>query len=180
MTGTYFPHYWPFVQGIYWLPVESDLSPFTVDIVLFAIIFKLYSVVTGSDLMFCYYLMMVNDFFSGFCSHGIFHKRKREKDRLAYVNKGNERCPVDSCHSLALGQSVKDMRWHHTGVIASQITSNSTVVQQLVQGNNTENIKVSHCWPFVSGNHLWQVDSPHKGPVMQKGLPYQWVRTRKT
>ena len=33
-------------------------------------------------------------------------------------------------------------------------------------------IKVLHCWPFVRGIHQLLVDSPHKGPVMEKACPY--------
>ena len=36
-------------------------------------------------------------------------------------------------------------------------------VQQLVRANSNENIKAPHCMQ----NHRWQVDSPHKGPIMR-------------
>ena len=36
------------------------------------------------------------------------------------------------------------------------------------------NIKALHYWPFVRGIHWWPVDSPHKGPVMQKNVPMSW------
>ena len=40
-------------------------------------------------------------------------------------------------------------------------------VQQLVQYNNQQNIKILHYWPFVRGTHgLSPMDSPHKGPVI--------------
>ena len=26
-------------------------------------------------------------------------------------------------------------------------------------------------WPFGGGIHMWQVDSPHKGPVLCKAFP---------
>ena len=33
------------------------------------------------------------------------------------------------------------------------------------------NMKALHYWPFERGIHQWLVDSPHKGPVMQKAFP---------
>ena len=44
-------------------------------------------------------------------------------------------------------------------------------VQQLVQANNKGNIKASHHWPFVRGNHWWLVDSPNKGSVTWRLFP---------
>ena len=41
-------------------------------------------------------------------------------------------------------------------------------VNQLVQANDKENTQSLHYWPIVNG---WQVDSPHKGPVMLKMFP---------
>ena len=42
--------------------------------------------------------------------------------------------------------------------------------QQLVQAYGKENVE-GHYWPFVRGIHQSLVDSPHKGPVIQKALP---------
>ena len=42
-------------------------------------------------------------------------------------------------------------------------------LQELIQTNNKQNMKLLNYWPFVQGIH--QVDSPHKGPVMQKIFP---------
>ena len=63
------------------------------------------------------------------------------------------------------------LQWHHMGDMAFQITGNLTI-QMLVQANNKGNIKTLLYWPFVRGIHRWLVDSPHKGPVMQKTVPY--------
>ena len=48
------------------------------------------------------------------------------------------------------------------------------VVQQLVPANNKETreaLKILHYWLFVRGIHQSLVDSPHKGPIMQKAFP---------
>ena len=41
-----------------------------------------------------------------------------------------------------------------------------------VCANNIENDKAPCNWPFVRANLKWLVDSPNKGPVMQKVFPY--------
>ena len=41
-------------------------------------------------------------------------------------------------------------------------------------GWHQENIKDQYYWPFVRGIHQLLVDSPHKGPVMQKVFPLSW------
>ena len=60
-----------------------------------------------------------------------------------------------------------DIRWvsWHLKSLATRL-----LVQQLVKANNKETSTCLHYWPFVRGIHLSQVDSPHKGPVMQKEL----------
>ena len=52
-------------------------------------------------------------------------------------------------------------------IMASEITSNSTVCQQLVQANIKINIKAAQSQPFVWRIH-GLVDSPHKGAVIRK------------
>ena len=52
-----------------------------------------------------------------------------------------------------------------------QIIATQLFVQQLVHDNSKANIKVLYYWPFVWGIHQWLVDSPHKGPIMQKAIP---------
>ena len=43
------------------------------------------------------------------------------------------------------------LQWCHMSIMAFRFTSNSTVFQLLVHDNNTENIRASHHWPFVTG-----------------------------
>ena len=60
---------------------------------------------------------------------------------------------------------------HHLNIMTSQITSNLPVCS----GTNKENIKAPHYWPFVRRIQWWLLDSPHKGPLMQKSFPYHDV-----
>ena len=40
--------------------------------------------------------------------------------------------------------------------------------QQLLRPNTKEKFKAHNHKPFVKGNHRWQMDPPHNGPVMQE------------
>ena len=61
--------------------------------------------------------------------------------------------------------------WCHVGVMASPNYDIWTVCWTPCQTNNNENITAVYYWSFVSGIHQWPVDSPHKGPVIQRGCP---------
>ena len=50
-------------------------------------------------------------------------------------------------------------------------------VQQFVKADLKEKINALHYWSFVRGIHWWPVDSPHKGPVIQKASPYHDIIT---
>ena len=47
--------------------------------------------------------------------------------------------------------------------------------QPFAQAQINENIKAPCHWPFVRGIHRWSVNSPHKGPVTRKKLPFDDV-----
>ena len=66
---------------------------------------------------------------------------------------------------------VASLQWRHISFIASQITGISTVSQMLAQVD----IKVPHRWSFVRKKHRWQVDFLHRGPVMRKAFPCNYV-----
>ena len=59
--------------------------------------------------------------------------------------------------------------------MASQITSKSTVYLIICSGQHQANIKTQLNWPFVRGIYWWPVNSPHKGPVTRKSLPFDAV-----
>ena len=67
---------------------------------------------------------------------------------------------VNHQHSDVLQNSSQ---WHHTKVIVSQITGNSTFV---LWYNDKENIKAPHHWTFGRVIHWSSVDYPSKGVVM--------------
>ena len=46
---------------------------------------------------------------------------------------------------------------------------------QFVQANNKYNIKAPYYWPFGRGILWWQVDSPHKRPVLRKTFPWMML-----
>ena len=65
--------------------------------------------------------------------------------------------------------------FHYNDVIlsamASQITSLMTVNQTVYSGADKKN-QSSASLAFVRGIHRWRVNSPHKGPVTRKMLPF--------
>ena len=70
------------------------------------------------------------------------------------------------------GKHGKSLLWRHMTVIKSQNTSHSTVCLTAFADLHQWNIKVRHYWPFVRGIHRWPVNSPHKGSVTRKNLPF--------
>ena len=52
----------------------------------------------------------------------------------------------------------------------SRIISNWTICSTTCSVDNKQNIEASHYWSFVRGIYRWSLDSPHKGPVMQKAF----------
>ena len=60
-------------------------------------------------------------------------------------------------------------------VIASQITSLTIVYSTVYSSSDQRKYQSSTSLAFVWGIHQWPVNSPHKGPVMQKMFPYDDV-----
>ena len=73
---------------------------------------------------------------------------------------------------------------HYNDVImsamASQITSTSTVCSTVCSGADQGKHHSSASQAFVRGSHRWPVNSPHKGPVTRKMLPFDDVISRDT
>ena len=61
------------------------------------------------------------------------------------------------------------------GAIASQITSLTTVYSTLYSDADQRKHQSSASLAFVRGIHRWPVNSPHKGPVTRKMLPFDDV-----
>ena len=58
------------------------------------------------------------------------------------------------------------------GMMASQITSLMIVYSAVYSGRNQRKQQSSASLAFVRGIHRWPVNSPHKGPVIQKMFPF--------
>ena len=59
--------------------------------------------------------------------------------------------------------------------MASQITSLTIVYSTVYLGADQRKHQSSASLAFVSGIHRWPVNSPHKGPVTQKIVPFDDV-----
>ena len=53
-------------------------------------------------------------------------------------------------------------------VLVCHLTSNSTFCSIAHTGKMQENINTPHYWSLMRRIHWWPMDSPHKGPAMQK------------
>ena len=58
------------------------------------------------------------------------------------------------------------------GAMTSQITSLTTVYSTACSGADQRKHQSSASLAFVDGIHQWPVNSPHKGPVKRKILPF--------
>ena len=61
------------------------------------------------------------------------------------------------------------------GLMVSQITGVSIVCSTVCSGADQRNCQSSASLAFVRGIHWWLVNSPHKGPAMQKMFPFDDV-----
>ena len=60
-------------------------------------------------------------------------------------------------------------------VMASQITSLTIVYSTVYSGADQRKLQSSASLAFLRGIHRWPVNSPHKGPVTRKMLPFDDV-----
>ena len=61
------------------------------------------------------------------------------------------------------------------GAMVSEITSLTIVYSTIYSGADLRKHQSSASLAFVRGIHRWPVDSPHKGPVTRKNLPFDDV-----
>ena len=61
------------------------------------------------------------------------------------------------------------------GTVASQITSLMIVYWTVYSGADQRKHQSSVSLAFVRGIHRWPVNSPHKGPVVQKMFPFDEI-----
>ena len=71
------------------------------------------------------------------------------------------------------------MFWHYNDVMmsamTSQITSLTIVYSTVYSDTNQRKHQSSASLAFVRGIHRWPVNSPHKGPVSRKMIPFDDV-----
>ena len=98
----------------------------------------------------------------------------------------NCRVAVDLCHDLhetsmefrnsKRTENKHSMQVHYTDVImttmASQITSLTIVYSTVCSCADQRKHQISASLAFVRGMHQWPLNSPHKGSVTRKMLPF--------
>ena len=129
--------------------------------------------VTGA-FMFSLLLNMLSLFVGGLRHHGA--------QVTALISRGLFTLYHDHCsliYRAALFYAHHAQADHYSdvtmGALASQITSNSTVYLTICSDLHQRNIITPRHWPFGRGIHRWPVNSPHKGPVTRKKLPFDDV-----
>ena len=79
-------------------------------------------------------------------------------------------------NSISLSELFDNNRYHYSdvimGVMASQITSFTSVYSSVYSGADQRKHQSSASLAFVRGIHQWPVNSPHKGPVTWKMFPF--------
>ena len=96
---------------------------------------------------------------------------------------GNPRWPVDSPFKGPHYSDRADYKFYShcnddiTGAMASHITSLTIVYLTVYSGADHRKHQSSASLAFVRGIHRWPVYSPHKGPVMGKLFPFDYVIT---
>ena len=86
--------------------------------------------------------------------------------------------PLNSRVSVGCGKSVY-FQIHYgdviMGAMASQITSLTIVYSTVNSGTDQRKHQSSASLAFMQRIHRWPVNSPHKGPVIRKMLPFDDV-----
>ena len=117
-------------------------------------------------------------------------RKHRSYASLAFV-RGIHHWPVNSPHKWPVTRKIFpfddvivigfhfELCWFYIDVImsaiASQITSLTIVCSAVCSGADQRKHQSSASLGFVRGIHQWPVTSPHKGPVIQKMLPFDDV-----
>ena len=70
---------------------------------------------------------------------------------------------------------VSTLQWRHMGVMASSITSLTSVYSTVYSGADQRKYQRSTSLALVREIHRWPANSPHKGPVTRKMFPFDDV-----
>ena len=80
------------------------------------------------------------------------------------------------CNGKLAYKNFATLQWRHNERDdASNHQPLDYLLNRLFKAQIKENIKAPHHWPFVWGNHRSPVNSPHKGPVTRKMVPFDDV-----
>ena len=120
------------------------------------------------------------------CLHRLDSGQSRHADWDGYVYPV---VPYDFCHNTAgcsryftthdMASSQSELTPHYgdgiMSAMVSQITGVSTVCSTVCSVAGQRKSQSSASLAFMRGIHRWPVDSPHKGPVTRKMLPFEDV-----
>ena len=97
--------------------------------------------------------------------------------RMSEANEWKSHILLERVNISDMSQS--SISYHYSDVIigpmASQITSLTIVYSTVCSGADQRKYQSSASLAFVRGIHRWLVNSPHKGPVTRKMLPFDDV-----
>ena len=87
---------------------------------------------------------------------------------------------LHTCTCIVTSQSGRQPSKHHysdviMSTMASQMTGVLIVCSTVCSGTDQRKHQSSASLAFVRGIHRWPMNSPHKGSVTQKGLPFDDV-----
>ena len=121
-------------------------------------------------------LRLNNSYFPNLAQHDHIYPPHQQDVKLFSVKRGREYTKRYHPHSNA---KYKIGLHHNSDVImatvTSQITSLTIVYSTVYSGADQRKHQSSASLAFVRGIHRWPVNSPHKGPVTRKMLPFDDV-----
>ena len=78
-------------------------------------------------------------------------------------------------HESSLNPSAAETGFTVTSWRLKSVTGRSTVCSTACLGYSQRTTRLRFTGPLVRGIHRWPVDSPHKGPVMQKTFSFDVI-----
>ena len=81
----------------------------------------------------------------------------------------------ESMEWIAYAETRRSSQWHYSDVIMSVIAFQNTGISIAYSAVCSGADQSSASQAFVSGIHRWPVNSPHKGPVTRKMVPFEDV-----
>ena len=187
-TPKFRPHYWSFMRRIHWWPRESPPKGPAMRKALImqfqgyrsSFVSSIYIYINISSKLF-YHISGITQASVDFITTGnsiVWSQTVQEKTG------GEEKPPVEShpkgqqsevfimqfqyFRSAHVGKANYTQQGEQMSVLGCHLTSNSTFCSIAHTGKMQENINIPHYWSLMRRIHWWPMDSPHKGPAMQK------------